>query len=303
MPGPRVSIGVPVWNGQEFMRAGIASLLGQTFGDLELIISDNASTDATQAICEEYAERDHRVRYFRNARNIGVEANFAKVLALAEAPYFMWGCPDDLWGASYVAKLVAVLDSRESVVVAGSNAAAIDRDGVLMGHFDNAAVYSPRGIGARAFRFIRTPPGGGQATLIYGLMRTPVIRRVGYAPPGMVRDQNRGYYGTDLLTLFKLMFEGDFHVTDETLYFHRDTYLGRQGLRRFGAVARAFRQVHGYYVDLRSILRDSALDERQEASLVRASFRAELGFYPAYSRRLLAQRIAILAAGVGAGHH
>ena len=102
--------------------------------------------------------------------------------------------------------------------------------GVQQSQFDNAAVYSPRGIGARAHRFICTPPGGGHATLIYGLMRTPVIQRVGlFAPPGKVRDQNRGYYATDLLTLFRLMFEGDFHVADETLYFHRDTVHGQAG--------------------------------------------------------------------------
>jgi glycosyltransferase involved in cell wall biosynthesis len=291
---------MPVWNAQEFMRGGIASLLGQTFGDLELIISDNASTDATQAISEEYAARDPRVRYDRNARNIGVEANFAKVLELATAPYFMWGCPDDLWDASYVEKMVAILDGRKSVVLAGSNAAAIDRHDVLMGHFDNAAVYSLTGIGARAHRFICTPPGGGQAMLIYGLMRTPVIQRVGYPPPGKIRDYNRGYYASDLLTVFRLMFEGDFHVAEETLYFHRDTYFGRQGLQRFGVVARAFRQVHGYYGDLRSILRDSPLDERQKSSLVRATLRGELGFYPAYSRRLLARRMAILAPRAGA---
>ena len=78
MSGPRVSIGMPVWNGGRYIRAGLESLLGQTFGDLELIISDNASTDATQAICEEYAKRDSRVRYHRNARNIGLQANFAR---------------------------------------------------------------------------------------------------------------------------------------------------------------------------------------------------------------------------------
>jgi glycosyltransferase involved in cell wall biosynthesis len=285
---------MPVWNGEEFIRAGLDSLLGQTFGDIELVISDNGSTDTTEVICREYAERDPRVRYHRNPRNIGLQGNFQRVLELATAPYFMWGCPDDLWDASYVAKMVAVLDSRESVVLAGSNAAAIDRHGVLIGHFDNTAVYSPKRVGARAHRFVCTRPGGGQATLFYGLMRTSVIQRVGYAPQGSIRDHNRGYYATDLLTLFRLLFEGDFHVVDETLYFHRDTHFMRKGLQRLTAVASAMYQVHGYYRDLRSIIRDSGLDDHQRSSLVRASFREELGFYPAYSRRLVGTRMAHL---------
>jgi glycosyltransferase involved in cell wall biosynthesis len=297
MSGPRVTIGMPVWNGEEFIRRGIDSLLGQTFGDLELIISDNGSTDATQAICKEYAERDPRVRYRRNARNVGLQANFAKVLELATAPYFMWGSSDDLWDASYVLKMVAVLDSHDAVVIAGSNAANIDQDGVPQSHFDNVSVYSPRGTGARAHRFICTPPGGGHATLIYGLMRTPVIQRIGFAPPGNVRDDNRGYYAMDLLTLFRLMFEGDFHVTDETLYFHRDQYMGRQGLRRLAGLATTVLDVHGYYGDLRSILRGSALDARKKSALVRVSFMQEIKFHPALGRQLVARRKVLRALG------
>ena len=112
-------------------------------------------------------------------------------------------------------------------------------------------------------------------------MRAPVIQRLGYASPGKAQDHNRGYYALDLLTLFKLIFEGDFHVVDETLYFHRDTRLGEQGLRRFVTVARAFRQAHGYYGDLRLILNDAPIDGRERSSLVRATFREELAYYPA----------------------
>ena len=146
MPGPRVSIGMPVRNGERHMRAGLDCLLGQTLGDLELIISDNASTDGTEAICREYAERDSRVRYHRNPENIGLQGNFAKVLELATAPYFMWGCPDDQWDPCYVEKMAAVLDTRETVVLAGSNAGAIDDHDAVIDLFDNAAVFRPLGL-------------------------------------------------------------------------------------------------------------------------------------------------------------
>ena len=181
---PRVSIGMPVWNGEAFIRQGLDSLLEQTFGDFELIISDNASVDGTRTICEEYARLDARIRYTRNDANTGLQANFAKVLDLATAPYFMWGCHDDRWDPAYISEMVAVLDSHETVVLAGGNAGSIDQFGEQRRWFDNVAVYCPKTIPARVRRFIEAPPGEGHATLLYGLMRTPVIKRVGYRHAG-----------------------------------------------------------------------------------------------------------------------
>ena len=95
---PRVSIGMPVFNGDKFIREALDSLLAQTFTDFELIISDNASTDRTEAICREYAERDKRIRYVRQAENLGPAANFRFVLDEAVGEYFMWAAADDLNG-------------------------------------------------------------------------------------------------------------------------------------------------------------------------------------------------------------
>ena len=69
---PRVSIGMPIYNGERYLRSALDSLLAQTFEAFEIIISDNASTDATPAICSAYAAKDPRIRYYRNERNIGV---------------------------------------------------------------------------------------------------------------------------------------------------------------------------------------------------------------------------------------
>lgn len=299
---PRVSIGMPVWNGQDFIRDGLASLLGQSFGDFELIISDNGSTDATQAICQEYARVDKRIRYYRNETNAGLQANFAKALGLAVAPYFMWGCHDDQWDPSYVERMVSVLDRRESVVLAGSNSASIDQSGAQRRQYDNVAVYSLSGTSARAHRFIRARPGGGHATLIYGLMRTAVIQRIGYRAPGKIRNMDRGYYAIDLVTLFRLIFEGEFHVTNETLYYRRDVVTdptttsrggryGRLGWQRIPRLARTVPDVRGYYRDLRAIIGHSNLGPRERAALNRATVKQELLFYPAYARAYLERRI------------
>lgn len=95
---PKVSIGMPVYNGEKYIREALDSLLAQTFTDFELIISDNASTDATEAICREYAARDPRLRYVRQSENGGGTANFQFVLDEAVGEYFMWAAFDDLWG-------------------------------------------------------------------------------------------------------------------------------------------------------------------------------------------------------------
>src|SRR4030066_62015 len=87
---PTVSIGMPVYNGEPYIRAALESLLAQTFTDFELIISDNASTDATESICREYAARDSRIDYVRHEKNQGASANFQFVLDQARGEFFIW---------------------------------------------------------------------------------------------------------------------------------------------------------------------------------------------------------------------
>jgi len=95
---PTVSIGMPVYNGERFITEAIDSILAQTFTDFELIISDNASTDGTEAICNVYAARDSRIRYFRQSKNYGALFNFKFVLNEAQGLYFKWAATDDLLG-------------------------------------------------------------------------------------------------------------------------------------------------------------------------------------------------------------
>jgi glycosyltransferase involved in cell wall biosynthesis len=104
---PTVSIGMPVYNGDNYIREAIDSLLAQTFRDFELLISDNASTDGTQSICEEYARGDARIRYVRQHRNRGGFNNFEYVLDHACGTYFMWAAHDDVWAANWLDTLVS----------------------------------------------------------------------------------------------------------------------------------------------------------------------------------------------------
>jgi glycosyltransferase involved in cell wall biosynthesis len=99
---PKVSIGLPVFNGESFLQESLESLLGQTYEDFELIISDNASTDSTPDIVAKYKALDPRIRYFRQPRNIGASENFLFVLSQARAELFMWASHDDIWEENWL---------------------------------------------------------------------------------------------------------------------------------------------------------------------------------------------------------
>lgn len=113
-PNPTVTVGMPVYNGERFIRDALDSLLAQTFTDFELLISDNASTDCTPAICAEYEARDPRIRCVRQSENIGAEANFKFVMNEARGEYFMWAACDDFESSpDYLMELVTAINKGD----------------------------------------------------------------------------------------------------------------------------------------------------------------------------------------------
>ncbi len=118
MNTPKVSIGMPVYNGGRFLKEALDSLLVQTFTDFELIISDNASTDETEAICQDYAAKDKRIRYIRQTENRGAIANFQFVLDEAVGEYFMWAAADDIWSSEFIMTCNRLLSDNKQVGMA-----------------------------------------------------------------------------------------------------------------------------------------------------------------------------------------
>ena len=112
----RLSIGLPVYNGEKFLQNRLDGILSQTFSDFELIISDNASTDSTADICKEYALKDNRILYIRQENNIGPFNNGKFVLDKAQNEYFVFAAVDDLWKPTFLEKNIKVLDSDDNVV-------------------------------------------------------------------------------------------------------------------------------------------------------------------------------------------
>lgn len=134
---PLVSVGVPVFNGEAFLEDAIRSVLGQTLGDLELILCDNASSDRTAEICRDYAARDARVRYFRNPRNLGAAANYNLAFSHARGRYFKWLAHDDRMLPSFLAKTRRILEERADAVLCNTVVSYIDSGGTQIGLYDS----------------------------------------------------------------------------------------------------------------------------------------------------------------------
>ncbi len=206
---PRVSVGLPVYNGQPYVEAAIRSLLAQTFHDFELIVSDNASTDGTERICRRLAEADRRIRYVRQPRNLGAMANFNRVVELARGEYFKWAAHDDVHEPPYLERCVEILDRDPDVVLVFPRLRDVDADGREIGR---------RGLDLEvdaddvARRFAELTRLDFKCEVIFGLMRTAVLRST-----RLLGD----YADCDRVLLAELGLRGRFRQIDEPLFVHR----------------------------------------------------------------------------------
>lgn len=206
---PRVSIGMPVYNGERFLSESLASLLAQTFGDFELIISDNASTDGTSDICRALASTDSRVRYIRNGRNIGVYRNFNKVFRLASGEYFKFAAADDICDPELIARCVEVLDAEPGIVATYAQTRFIDADGNVLGlkdpgwHLMSDSPYE---------RLKYVLVSGHWVNVPFGLIRSRELAGTRLFPL---------YPGGDCRLLGELCLRGKFFEIPEYLFFRR----------------------------------------------------------------------------------
>ena len=202
---PLVSIGMPVYNGERFLSQVLDSLLAQDYANFELIISDNASTDGTQEICQEYAARDNRIRYCRNKVNMGAAWNFNRVFKLSSGEYFMWASCHDLWERHFVSQCVKILNHETSVVLCYPLADWID----LNGEFIEKMPCGPDTCGLNQVSRCNVVLWGMQyAYPIYGLIRANALKQTKIF---------RKMIGSDLILLFELSMLGEFKQIPEVL--------------------------------------------------------------------------------------
>lgn len=207
---PLVSIGLPVFNGEDYLEAALESLLAQTFTDFEIILSDNASSDRTAEICQIYAAKDSRIRYYRNAENTGAAENFHRVFQLSRGKYFKWAAHDDVCAPTFLERCVDVLEHDLSVVLCSSDA----------GHIDWAGnEQPPKRDCPRPLDSWKAPERFAAIVLqtfwsyeIFGLIRSTVLQNI---------NLQRRNYGSDRIILAELSLHGRFVQVPEMLFFRR----------------------------------------------------------------------------------
>ncbi|HTF63024.1 MAG TPA: glycosyltransferase family A protein [Edaphobacter sp.] len=224
----KVSLGIPVYNGERFVGSAIQSALDQTLTDFEVIVCDNASTDRTPEICEEFARKDPRLRYFRHEINLGAKANFNRVFEYSRGEYFKWIAADDVCGPRYLELTVAALDQDPAAVLAHTLSRMIDSKGDLVTAealergviWDEGFPVDVRPTDCSRRLDVALPHKRFQAVLlstywcfeIYALIRREAMLRT---------YPTRPYYGSDKVMLAQLSLLGRFVEIPQVQFFRR----------------------------------------------------------------------------------
>ncbi|KJS35144.1 MAG: hypothetical protein VR74_17410 [Hyphomonas sp. BRH_c22] len=208
---PRVTLALPVYNGENYIRETLNSLLNQTYGDFELIITDNESTDGTRAICETFVARDPRVQYFRNPRNLGAAPNYNRGYELARGEYLKWCAHDDLLSSNFLEECITVLDRDPNIALAFGETHSIDQHGQTIAVPPNEMTSLLDADPAR--RFYRSIDEAATCFPIFGLFRMSVLKRT---------SLHRKYYGSDRGLIAETALLGKCIRVPEALFLNRE---------------------------------------------------------------------------------
>ncbi len=208
---PRVSLALPVYNGEKFIAEAITSILAQDYSDFELIITDNDSTNSTAGICQEFASKDSRIKYFRNERNIGAGPNFNLAFGLASGTYFKWCAADDRLSSNYIGECVRLLDDRPDAVLVYGRTESIDQLGRIIPLIGSMS----EGIedANAAHRFRRVIREVGTCYEVFGMFRADSLRSTGLHQP---------YYGSDRALLAEAALLGKFVLAPAAVFYNRE---------------------------------------------------------------------------------
>ena len=206
---PRLSIGLPVYNGENYLAEAIESLLGQTYDDFELIISDNASSDRTGDICRHYEAQDQRIRYIRQPHNIGGAPNHNYLVGQARGELFKWAAHDDLYARDLLQRCVEALDKFPHVILAHSWTATVDGHGDIIAPIRYTLATASSSAPER-FRSMLHDVGGDDDG---GVIRMSVLRRTALLG---------SFHHSDRTLVAELALHGPFYQVPDWLYFRRD---------------------------------------------------------------------------------
>jgi glycosyltransferase involved in cell wall biosynthesis len=233
---PGISIGLPVYNGEKYIKKRIESILNQSFQDFEIIVSNNASTDLTEKICIELEKRDERIKYFKQSQNIGGMSNFSFVLSKANREYFVWASHDDEWDIEFLKKNYKFLEVEKSFVgcVAKvdlinleNNETELENESKIRKILRNK-IRSKRPnlypINGKYYKKIRSILKSKSSTMMYGLMRTKFLQK------SMVEQR---FLGDEWAVMFNIVKYGNYNEIDEKMLFRREQGVSWNGLINF----------------------------------------------------------------------
>lgn len=218
---PRVSIGLPVFNGEQFLIRALDSLLAQDYSNFELIISDNGSTDGTEKICRDYASHDPRIRYIRQAYNLGSHENFNFVLRESRGEYFMWAAADDLWDRDFIGFLLEGLEKSSDAVGAFCPYQLIEAEtGTVIHDVWKYSYESPHAF-IRLLKFIWYY----RDTCIYGLLRRKDSNHLKFKPWAWINSKTP--YNVAYPLVYYLLSKGNFLLIGERPLWFKSVTISR----------------------------------------------------------------------------
>ena len=210
LPAPTVSIGLPVYNGANYLEQTLNSIVSQTYTDFELIIGDNCSTDDTAEICETFAANDPRIRYVRHKKNLGAAANYNSVFQAAQGKYFKWAAHDDLLELSYLERCLDYFAKDSDLLLVHPATVVIDEEGnqshCYLDHLDCA---DPDPV-KRYARWMM--PHHGMCNPVFGLIKQEVMAQT---------CLHGDYIGADRVFLGEIALRGRSRAFRETLFLSR----------------------------------------------------------------------------------
>ena len=210
---PLVSIGLPVFNGADFLEYALDTLLSQSYQNIEVIVCDNASTDETQSIVERYCRNDERVKYHRHEKNLGAAFNFNSTFHMSSGEYFRWAAHDDIVHENCIEQSVIAMESDDSICLVHPLTGQIDENGDITGHQYTGidSMIPESATASEQYRILIQERGAW--VRIFGLIRSSVLRSTALFD---------NYVGSDLTLIGELGLNGKVHDIDSVLFWRRE---------------------------------------------------------------------------------
>jgi glycosyltransferase involved in cell wall biosynthesis len=212
---PSLTIGMPVFNDIHFIEESLKSILDQTFVDFLLILSDDGSTDGSEAVCRHYAAQDSRIEYIRQPKNLGISKNMEFLLKNSRTEYFLWAADDDLWHPEFCKILILELEKNNDAISAFCKYDLIDESGTKLCDSFNFD-YSGNSAIQRLKKYLSNSDDG----FGYGIFRTNEIKEVKF--PVWWWPNKKSAYNNIFPTLCFYLAKGQYaHYSKESLFFKR----------------------------------------------------------------------------------